>query len=973
MAPDRPLSDQLLEQLSGKLRIAADRVVPHFLAVMPDSYFAEIAAEDHSRHLEALIAIAASGQPQEMMLRSDDGCRITFVNERSYPGQLAELVMRLPDKPSLNSAKIFTASDNMLVVDVFELGPRATINPHDQTHARYADAIIAHAAEHYSQLSPDTLRHFLTHCTAEYLQTMSPARACRDAQLIDQIIGTDDTQVEIHLREEEHRAEITIAVGNAERRSLFQRVSKHLGTQGIDILQARLDTIGDEPGRSVSLLVFEVAVLSGDFGNRQAVWHRIERDLQRITYLDDGVLSLAYQLRRWALQEAEVLAGLCRLSHQILAAEAPLLFTRDRIVDAALRHENMTHAIIALFLTRVSPGGIHDIDSAAGDLIEQVQREIASPDDRRVLVALIGCVRATLRTNLFVPTRYALAFRLDPQLLSQPGRKQEPFGVFFVHGRDFDAFHVRFRDISRGGIRILTPTSREQYALESERIYDEAYALAYVQQLKNKDIPEGGSKGVILVTQQADIDACGRAFADALLDLMTHDQEIRALIVDHYGHDELLYLGPDQNVSPELTCWIADRALQRRYPQPNAFMSSKPGPSVDHRAYGVTSEGVTVFLEAALRHVGIDPRRQPFSIKLTGGPDGDVAGNEIRILHREFGDNALIVGIADGSGVAEDPAGLDHSELLRLCDSGEPIMSYRRDRLGARGRVESAESREGLALRNTMHNRVQADAFIPAGGRPRTINRENWHEFMSSEGSPSSRVIIEGANLFITADARQRLSEAGVVIIKDSSANKCGEICTSFEILASLLLSEGEFLTIKQIFVQQVIGRLRELAAYEAAALFREHRHQPDTTLPELSDRLSNVIDHANDAIMAGIGHADEAQRRNFEIVLYEYVPPILTERAGDTLLERLSPSYSQRIIATVLASRIVYREGMGYLAKMQPEAIAELSVRYLAAELQVGDLVAEVSNSEISERERIMAILREAGPTVALRQSIGM
>ena len=65
---------------------------------------------------------------------------------------------------------------------------------------------------------------------------------------------------------------------------------------------------------------------------------------------------------------------------------------------------------------------------------------------------------------------------------------------------------------------------------------------------------------------------------------------------------------------------------------PDAFMSSKPGAGINHKQYGVTSEGVTVFLEHALRAVGIDPRRQPFTVKMTGGPDGDVAGNEILIL-----------------------------------------------------------------------------------------------------------------------------------------------------------------------------------------------------------------------------------------------------------------------------------------------------------------------------------------------------
>ena len=61
-------------------------------------------------------------------------------------------------------------------------------------------------------------------------------------------------------------------------------------------------------------------------------------------------------------------------------------------------------------------------------------------------------------------------------------------------------------------------------------------------------------------------------------------------------------------------------------------MSSKPDAGINHKEFGVTSEGVVVFLEHALRSVGIDPRAQDFTVKMTGGPDGDVAGNAIRIL-----------------------------------------------------------------------------------------------------------------------------------------------------------------------------------------------------------------------------------------------------------------------------------------------------------------------------------------------------
>ncbi len=34
-----------------------------------------------------------------------------------------------------------------------------------------------------------------------------------------------------------------------------------------------------------------------------------------------------------------------------------------------------------------------------------------------------------------------------------------PYGLYMIIGRDFTGFHIRFRDISRGGIRIILSNS----------------------------------------------------------------------------------------------------------------------------------------------------------------------------------------------------------------------------------------------------------------------------------------------------------------------------------------------------------------------------------------------------------------------------------------------------------------------------------------------------------------------------------
>jgi glutamate dehydrogenase len=151
-------------------------------------------------------------------------------------------------------------------------------------------------------------------------------------------------------------------------------------------------------------------------------------------------------------------------------------------------------------------------------------------------------------------------------------------------------------------------------------------------------------------------------------------------------------------------------------------------------------------------------------------------------MFREFGANCKVVGIADGFGVAEDPNGLNSQELLRLVTASVPITSFNRSLLSAAGILMDNSTNEGLARRNSMPFRVKADAFVPAGGRPNTINGANWSQFLDASGKPSSKLIVEGANIFNTPEARTNLfKKAGVVIVKDSSANKVDLVYTFFK------------------------------------------------------------------------------------------------------------------------------------------------------------------------------------------------
>jgi len=276
--------------------------------------------------------------------------------------------------------------------------------------------------------------------------------------------------------------------------------------------------------------------------------------------------------------------------------------------------------------------------------------------------------------------------------------------------------------------------------------------------------------------------------------------------------------------------------------------------------------------------------------------------------------------------------------------------------------------------RNSMHNRVKADVFVPAGGRPNTIHAGNWREFLDpATGEPSSPLVVEGANIYITPEARQALHEHGRVrIVKDSSANKCGVITSSFEICASMLLEEREFLAIKAELVSDVLQRLRELARLEAELLFREYNNHAGS-LPHVSERISRAINRAKEAIgasLAGMQRGDETYRLLMPLFLEKHLPRKLVEVAGDRVDSRIPLDYVRNAFASCLASRLLYREGVHFLELQSEGRLADMAQRYVCEEGRIERLLAAVAGPEPlgeAERDEVVRLLRFGGVRSAL------
>jgi glutamate dehydrogenase len=962
--PENPAT--VIDKVTNSFRTTAEDTVPWFLEQMPLMYFQDTDEETQLAHLRAIIAAKASDRPIELTLRSEDGSEWTCMRPLDYPGVLADLMAELPVDATLRAAKIHTASDGGLVLDTFEFGEVEFFSLDNPEHSAQVEETIAYANEHALDWDAQEIRKYFTRCSEDYLSTITPLRMEKHWQLVEQLTGTDGTTVAIERETDKTLSRIIVAVSNSTRRSMLQRIATRLSKSRINIHRAYLDSIDDGENGWITLVGCVVqGPDGGPIDETSTLWAEVRADLLRLKWLDPRTMRLGYSHPELTLETAEIITALLDLVYQVLVKQNAYAFNPNRLNTLVQCNIEISSDIADLLRQRFNPVGALT-DSAYEEkrdaILDRIENTVDLEDTRTLLRKMIDAVDSVRRTNLFIEDRYALALRIDADFLTTENRSECPFGVFFVHGRDFNGFHVRFRDISRGGVRAILPRGIEQFTREQERLYDEAYNLAFAQQLKNKDIPEGGSKAALLVHPEGRVSRSVKAFVNSILDLITPEETTKSKVVDRLNHNELIYLGPDENITPKLIDWVVDRAYRRGYSMPTAMMSSKPGAGINHKEYGVTSEGVVVFLDAALRAVGINPDEDAFTVKITGGPDGDVAGNGIRILHREYGDKAKILGIADGSGCGEDPDGLDHMELLRLFEESLPIASFDQSKLGPNGKVSTIDDPEGVHLRNTLHDRIESDAFIPCGGRPATIHGGNWKNFLKEDGSPSAKVIVEGANLFLTPDARRELSNAGALILKDSSANKCGVICSSFEIGACMLLDEKEFMEIKETFVEQVLVRLRNLARSEAELLARLHEHHPHSPLPEMSIRISRIMSRVSDSLIANWDNMSEEQTTKLKRLVLEHLPEVLIERVGDSLWTEMPATYLRWMMAKSLAARIVYREGFEYLETMEDADLAGLALRYLDLDQEREDLTKSILQSDLQYKERVAALLHDAG-----------
>jgi len=470
-------------------------------------------------HMKAIAAVKDANMDLYLNLKShtpDGRTVLTFIRPGTQAGTLLHMVEELPSKYNtedpLSRLHVFSTKDGTMSLNMFVYGNSNTSEAasnvlEDLSYPilEFSDGIQSGAITDRS-LQPslsferDSLIDYIKRCRPTYVTIgqRSPRRFLIQKRLFDEVSGTEGTATHVEAVSAENQEEgrspqywIDVAVANSLPQVALENFCRVLYQDGFDVSRARLDVVSDNDNGNVIILRALLSQVEGNTNDMETMLATLETELKRAKWLDPQTASWVFEQFPWlGIARGEVLSALACLLHPILAKENTLAYSKANIMGCVEHYMGCAAKIADLFLDRFNPDSPLDdaaFESRRQQLLDMFKADVESTAANEVLAKMIDVVSCTLKTNLYMPDRYALGLRLDPIVMGED-YPEKPFGILFVHGRRFNGFHVRFRDISRGGLRLVSPANSELWALESARHYDECYGLAFAQQLKNKDM-----------------------------------------------------------------------------------------------------------------------------------------------------------------------------------------------------------------------------------------------------------------------------------------------------------------------------------------------------------------------------------------------------------------------------------------------------------------------------------------------------
>jgi glutamate dehydrogenase len=483
----------------------------------------------------------------------------------------------------------------------------------------------------------------------------------------------------------------------------------------------------------------------------------------------------------------------------------------DGMEDALVAFPSSAAAVVRLFIALLGPGSDLPADEARSALLEALTG-VPDLEHDRALHELVTLVEATTRSN-WALRRDTIALKIasgSVPFLPAP----VPLTETFVWCRWFEALHVRFGRVARGGIR---------WSDRDTDLRSEVLSLARAQVKKNSLIVPTGAKGAFVLRKEAlGKHELGRsaysAFIEAMLDVtdnIVDGQVVRPDgVVCRDADDPYLVVAPDKG-----TAHFSDLAnlisVRRGFWLGDAFASGGSS-GYDHKSLAITARGAWVAVRRHFRALGMDAQHDQLRVVGVGDMSGDVFGNGM-LQSRSI----CLVAAFDHRHIFVDPApGPERSYQERLRLSQLETSSWADYDMAAASRGAAVYSRHakkvelspqacgalGVVGPGTMSPPELVKAVLEAqvdliffGGIGTFVKAPSETDIEVDDRANDdvrvnadqlrARVVAEGANLAMTQAARTSYSRRGGRVDTDFIDNAGGVAMSDREVNLKILLS----------------------------------------------------------------------------------------------------------------------------------------------------------------------------------------
>ena len=322
-------------------------------------------------------------------------------------------------------------------------------------------------------------------------------------------------------------------------------------------------------------------------------------------------------------------------------------YSQDYMWATLRKHAALAGKVVELFHARFDPrtGALAKAKKASDDTraqreaaiaaeIEEALKAVESLDEDRIVRHFVNAVQAAVRTNYYQLGKDGLP---KPEIsIKFSSRKLDgvpkpaPLYEIFVYSPRFEADHLRFGKVARGGIR---------WSDRPQDFRTEVLGLVKAQQVKNAVIIPVGSKGGYVPkflrvggpreAIQAEGTATYRLFMQALLDI-TDNLDLKGVVppenvVRHDDDDPYLVVAADKGTATFSD--IANEISEAHGFWLHDAFASGGSAGYDHKGMGITARGAWESVKRHFREMNVDITRTEFTTVGVGDMSGDVFGN----------------------------------------------------------------------------------------------------------------------------------------------------------------------------------------------------------------------------------------------------------------------------------------------------------------------------------------------------------